>query len=519
LLHPVRLVTNHNAEMPLERGRRTWRDAATLLLALVALKAIALAIDPTIRLYLGDSAAYLAGALSNTSLPSDRSFIYSLLIRALVRPTASLWTLLFWQTLAGIGTAWLLWVTLVRHLAVPRALAGIAACGLAIEPAHLYYERMVMAETFGLLALAAFFAVSGAYLRSARVAWLPAVATLGLAAASLRLNYLPIALVVSLALPFVRALDVAPGHSASAKPGTRWRPLLVHSLVAVCSVTVGHTAYRHAIGAIFEVPPTYLARGGFMQLGLVAPLLKPEHFAQVGLPADFGRRLAYDLRDPDKRTAQTWEPGGLAAAIAAQNLDVEPVARALSRMAIADDPLGLVRLGLHTVGDYFRPDMIRSALDNDLGRRDYPKALLQSLREDWGYDATGLAYRVTPVSRYFEWGSWWLVACLWLTAPLAVMNVIVNWRAPQRSQLVLSALLGLGLVAVHVLFVNIALYRYLHPLPFFVIANALPLAVTISRCRFRSLDESDSRAPAAPLTSPLLRSSPHVPHSGETLVE
>jgi hypothetical protein len=455
-----------------------------LLLALVALKAIMLAIDPTIRLYLGDSAAYLAGALDDGLLPRERSFVYSLLIRALVLPSGSLWLLLFWQMLAGVGVASLLWVTLVRHLAMPRVLAGVAACGLAVEPAQLYYERMVMAETFGLLAFAAFFAASGAYLRSARLAWLPAVASLGLAAVTLRVNYLPVALVISLALPVVQVLNVAQRQPAIALTKKAGRPLLVHALVAMASVAVLHTTYRHMNAAIFEVPATYLGSSGFMQLGLVAPLIKPEHFIQVGLPADFGQHLAYDLTNPDKRTAQTWEPGGLADAIAAQNLDVERVGQALSRMAIADDPLGLVRLGLRTLGDYFRPDMIRSALDNDLGRRDYPETLLQSLRDDWNYDATGVAYRVTPVARYFEWGTSWLVACLFLTVPVALLNVFVNWRAHERPQFVLSALVAIGLVAGHVLFTNIALYRYLHALPFFLIANALPLAATICRRSF-----------------------------------
>jgi hypothetical protein len=44
--------------------------------AIVVLKAVLLALDPTIRLYLGDSIAFLWGAMDDGRLPDDRSFTY-----------------------------------------------------------------------------------------------------------------------------------------------------------------------------------------------------------------------------------------------------------------------------------------------------------------------------------------------------------------------------------------------------------------------------------------------------------
>jgi hypothetical protein len=441
--------------------------SARLVGVVIALKLLVLAIDATIRLYLGDSAAYLAGGQSSSWLPSDRSFVYSLLIRALVHPTGSLWALLVWQTVAGIGVAVLLWVTLTRHLGVPRPLAFVAACVLAVEPAQLYYERMVLAETFGLLAFAGFFAAGGAYLVSARAAWLPVVAVLGLAAASLRLNYLPVVLVVSVILPLVRVLD----------PLNRppWRLLLTHAIVALCSVGIVHTAYRHVVAAVFHVEPTYMARDGFMQLGLVTPLITPEHLARVGLPPDLGETLAYPLADRRARLAHMWAPGGLTQELTSRNLDVARIGRELSRLAIADDPVGFARLGLETTGDYFRRESRDHALQNDLGQREIPGDLLQSLRDVWGYDATGLHTRVTPVGLYFAGGTWWLVACLFLMLPLTIASLALQWRRPQRPAAVLLALVSIGLVMAHVLFVNVPFYRYLHPLPFFALLNLLPL--------------------------------------------
>jgi hypothetical protein len=150
-------------------------------------------------------------------------------------------------------------------------------------------------------------------------------------------------------------------------------------------------------------------------------------------------------------------------------------------MAVADNPLGLVALGVHTVGDYFREESIAHALYNDLGRRPIPPDIVWSLREHWGYDASELPTRVTLVSWSFERATVWLVACLFLLVPLAVLNVLVHWRTPFRMPSLLIALFAVGLVATHVVFVPVALYRYLHPLPFFIFLTAVPIVAARGR--------------------------------------
>lgn len=446
---------------------RVRQGALAVFLVVGALKIVALAIDPTIRLFMGDSASYLNAAVDNW-LPSDRSFVYPVLIRGLVRPFGSLWALLYWQTLAGIGVAVLLWVTLVDRLAVRRDFALAAACVLAIDPGQLFYERMVMAEAVGLLAFAGFFAVCGIYLATGRAGSLWLVAFLGLTAVSLRLNYVPVVTVISLALPVLRAFDPAVPRD--------WRRLLAHTAVAACAFLALHGTYQHLVSYFFNVPPGYIGRVGFMRVGLVAPLIKPEHFVRVGLPADFAEHLSHDLANPDTRPSQFWAMGGLVDAIAQRGLEVDRVGRELTAMAVADDPLGMVRLGLHTVGNYFRPRAARLRLDTDLARvPDYPERVVQNVRKRWSYDLDGLPQRVTPMSRYFEIGSWGLVACLFLLAPLAALNVALHWRDPRRAQILLCALIGIGLVMTHILFSSIASYRYLHALPFFTLLNLLPL--------------------------------------------
>lgn len=457
--------------MPDTPARPSWRNSVLPgIITLVAIKGILLAVDPVIRIYLGDSAAFLYGAMDDGRLPDDRSFTYSFIIRALVWPFERLSLLGVWQTAAGVLAALLLWWLLERRFALPRRVAVLAACLLAIEPSQLYYERMVLAETFGLLAFVMFCAACAAYLSSGTWWWLPAAAIIGLSAASLRLNYLPVVLVISIGLPLLRLFE---------RERVPSRQVFAHAVAALLAVVTVHGAYCSTVGAIFNVPPAYLARAGFMQLGLVVPLVKPHHLERVGLPRDIGKRLRYPLHAPDARMRHMWTPGGLIAELRRSRLDVERVARPLSRMAIADDPLGLLRLGLYTVGDYFREDGIRHALDNDLGRRPIPPAILWSLREQWGYDARGLPTRVTLVSWWFERGTWWLVASLFLLGPLAVLNVFTLWNTPFRVQALLAGLVGIGLVLSHVLFVPVAFYRYLHPLPFFLLLNAIPAAYAL----------------------------------------
>jgi hypothetical protein len=395
-------------------------------------------------------------------LPDDRSFTYSLLLRALVRPFDSLWALVWWQTAAGVGTAVVVWHLLVQRLTMPRTLALVGTSLLAIEPAQLYYERMVLAETVGLFGFMLFFAAAAAYVSCGRAWWLPVIAVTGLATVTLRLNYLPIVLVISGGLPLIRQLTAQ---------RQAWRRTVVHLAAAVTCVAVTHIAFQYWVAFIFKSPPGYIARTGFMQLALVMPLVTPEHLQRVGLPRDFGDQLSFPIGDPDARMLHQWAPGGFVRELRERGLAIEPVARPLARMAVRDDPIGLIRLGVHTIGNYFREEGIRHALDNDLGRRVIPQEILWTLREIWRYDATGLWARVTPVSRYFELGTSWLVFCLLAISPLALLNLWLYWRTPLRAQVLLVVLISLGLFLAHLLFVPVAFYRYLHPLPVFVLLN------------------------------------------------
>lgn len=457
--------------------RTHWQWWGSLGLALALLKLAGILVDPQIRLFLGDSSSYLFAARSEDWLPPDRSFTYPMLLEALVRPTGSLHALLYWQSLVGIVVALLLASVLRLRFGLPGALVFGAACVFALEPAQLFYERMVLAEAFGMLALAAFFACASAYLVKGRVAWLVLAIVFGLGTVTLRMNFLPVVIVISLGLPLLFLVD--------RERRLRLPAVLLHCVLAGVCFWATHGEYRSHVGTLFDRPPGYIGQAGFMRMGLVAPLIKPAHFERVGLPADFAARLAFDLADPRTRPSQLWSPGGLADALAKAGRDVDATCRKLSAYALRDDPLGVVRLGVRTLGGYFDPEGAKLRLTKDLGRdpMPYPPNVVESVGTHWAYDLVGVAERWTPVSRAFEHGSRWLVACLFLLVPIALANVLLHWSGPRRLQALLAALFACGLVATEVLFSSIASYRYLHSLPFFMFVNALPLGVALWKRR------------------------------------
>ena len=98
------------------------------------------------------------------------------------------------QSLCGVLTALLLARIACIDLGADRRLAAALACLLALDPAQLFYERMVMAESLGTLNLIAMIACGFAYLRRQWWPWLLGVALFGIATVALRMSLLPVVL-------------------------------------------------------------------------------------------------------------------------------------------------------------------------------------------------------------------------------------------------------------------------------------------------------------------------------------
>ena len=441
---------------------RTWFVVALLL----AIKLIGLWLDPVPRFFLGDSASYVHAALTDW-FPSDRSFTYpKWVFRSTAVASGSIYALVFVQTLCGVISAWLLYFLMRRFGKVSAGLALIFARLFAAEPAQLFSERTVMAETLGGLAFLAFLATLLQFCRDGRWGWIPLFVGLGLLAISFRMNLLPAILASSLLAPMLRWLlnlgrpgrfNVRSGH------------LLALSLV-VLSTAGGHHLYKAFVGASIEGRPSYIGAEGRMRLGLIAPLVRPGHLIAAGIDPALLDQLEPPLTDHRARESHIWHEFGLVRLIEANYPGVDRLASKVAVRAFQDDRWGLIRLGWLTTADYFNAEVTAPRMHDDLATRALPDTLLQALEKHFAFDGSQQHQRFGLVARYFSASTVWLTACYFLLPLLCLLGLY-----KQRSRLagsdgavvLMMVLLSLGLVLSQFLFSHIVSFRYLHLFPAF----------------------------------------------------
>ncbi|MDH5822807.1 glycosyltransferase family 39 protein [Luteimonas sp. RD2P54] len=448
-------------------------EVAWLALMLLAVKLAWLGLDVTPRLYMGDSMSYLKSAALLTGSGS-RSFLYGWVLRFTALPFDSPVALVAvqacWSLLSCLG----LYILLRCPLGLPRWPSATGALLLATEPAQVFLERMVMAETLGLLALVATLLLLARYLASGRLRWYLLACLGGLAAAAIRLNLLPVVLGLGLAAPLLWAF------AGGKRPATsRWR----HLAIALAMLVGTHVAYTQAYGRAAHAPAGYLAHTGMMRIGLVAPLIEPEHFHGTGVSGELLREVRIPLNDHWQRSHHIWDDGGLWSVLVEHSTTPELVARTVTRRALLGDPLGLLRINIATLAGYFDARRSRSKMLDDTGVRTLQPPELRQLHQWTGWNFSGSDTVDSPARRYFALSAAWLAACLFALGPLAVITGILGWRSRSRDQYLLLALVSLGLVANHLLFAHIHSYRYLHPMPLFVIANLVVILVSVRRRR------------------------------------
>ncbi len=460
-------------------------DEARWLCGVIALcagvKGLLLLVDHRARLFLGDSATYLWSAI-NLTVPADRSFTYPLLVRSTAIAWESLDALLCVQTLCGVVTSACMAMLLRRAFGVSRVFATLSAVAIALDPAQLFYERMVMTESPSTCVVVMSLGAAFAHLRDGRFRWLFACCLLGVLSASLRVGLVPLAVMLAPTPAFLRAVRV------------RERDASRHVALAIVLTATAHIGYQHAYGFMTDGHATYIRDGGLYRLGLVAPLLTSADFADTGVSAAMLNDVSVPLRDARLREAQIWQRGGLIDVLKRSAGDrAYRVAARLSSHAIAADPCGLVRLGAQTTLDYFDERIRRDRMASDIGADRQPDEKTATLlRERFSYTADAPGETLTPMPNYFA-SSWpWLLACLLTLAPLSMIAALTSRRrAPLASTLL--ALLGVGLVGGHILCSHIVSFRYLHPFPVLEIGciaividawvkRMMPVASTPPRC-------------------------------------
>ena len=450
--------------------------------AVLGLKMVVLLLDPTVRLFMGDSASYLWSAVQGTT-PPDRSFTYPMLIAATAGATDSIAALLLVQTVFGVATASLVCMILRSAFGVRRWLAAAVAIAIALEPAQLFYERMVMTEAAGTLALVASVAAAFAYLRNGRLPWLVVCVALGVALSSLRVGLVPLALSIG-TVAVLLSMRIHAGYR-------RW---ILHLAVALVATWGSHDAYKNWYAARAGGEPAYLRDAGIFRLGLVAPLVKAAHFDGLGLRADILSSVTIPLANPRLREHQIWLAGGLIDVLRQASGDrARVLAGIIATRAILADPLGVLRLGIQTDLEYFEADWRRERLWSDLGAGQLPDpGTIDLLRTHFAYDASGVARTPSLAWSWFGYGATWLIACLFALLPMSMAVAYACWPS-HRRQAVLLLLLGAGLAIGQTLCAHIISFRYLHAFPVFVLlCIAILVDVAIDRYRGR-----DAEVPAA----------------------
>lgn len=447
-----------SAESAVHPGTRRMNEWLIIVGLLSILKLAIVAVDPNLRVFLGDSASYLHAALTTWN-PPDRSITYPWLVALATREQSGL-LLVGLQTGLGVASCLLAYWILRRGGAVPRLWATTTVLLIALEPAQLFYERMLMAESAGFLALMAMLAAGTGFVGQGRLRWLVLAVLSGLAAVSLRMSLLPVVLGLTALLPLMRYL-VDAGEARK-----RRMRLALHVIVMLVVSVVMHTGYKVYYGRVMDCAPSYMRNEGQMRLGLVVPLIRPEHLSRVGVSPELLNRVSIPLNDPRTREAHMWMSGGLWQVLQNELGDEQAlrVARKVAARALRSDPLGLIRMGLATTLDYFDSSIAQPRMQDDLGSRAPDEKTLVDLGESLH------VYRVPRsdegVGRWFAGARWWLTGAFLLGTPLALLLL---WRArvttAGREAKVVLAFCLLGLCASQVLFSHIVSFRYLHAMP------------------------------------------------------
>lgn len=470
----------------MERTRNTpraGREFVVVALAVVAIKLAWIAADPTLRVFLGDSASYLHSAMSGDP-PLDRSFVYSLLLRWFALPAETLEPVLWGHALFGALTSLLVFSTLRELLTVRFTLAAAAALLLATEPAQIALERMVMAESAGTYCFAAAFAAGLAYLRTRSLRFIVYGVIAGLGATSLRMNLLPVVLGMALLPPLV-----ASGVALRRRDGRALALGAAGIAVAALALVLVHGGYRRWYDLRVDAIdwPAYTAREGAMRLSLVAPLVRASHLERYGLSPHLLNQVGPPLADPAAREAQMWFDDGLIAIVTravGEHRDSERVMRKIAIRAAREDPPGFLAMSGVTAAGYFDDAIVAHRITDDLGARGPSTKELHWFREGFGYDGTGVAGRASAATRWYGQARWWFTACLFALLPLALAAAWLQRRRDPLAGIYLIAIAA-GLSAAHLMFSAIVCFRYLHAHPVAMLVVLAWLAEGLMRLRSR----------------------------------
>jgi hypothetical protein len=449
-----------------------------LFCALVfAIKLLLLWVDPTPRLFMGDSWSYIWTALTGW-IPGDRSYFYGYLVRGLALFPNSFTPLIVTQVLASGATAIVFALICSRLFKMSDGVSFLFGLLCALDPSQLVWERYVMTETFSLLIYVLVLYWSLTYLRDRRLWQLAVVQALSVLLIGFRMSYLLVVQGCTILLPVIAfAHCVVPmlrTRSGARTPEARVLTIgLTHVIFSVAMMFVMHGAYKYANGRLSHREPAYLYNAGDHLAAVWAPALEPSDATD----ARFGDIIAngdqFKIKDLHLRNAQQYAEGLLIPRwhkIEKDRRNNDRVSRETAINALRRRPLEIAGLAVQTYMEYWNLRLIWRYARNDLGYGKLKDKQLKTLAERFGFQTVD-HLPVLPYSllqRYFlaAWPYYFIVVisplicafAIWLGRHRAfafllfthasILMVVVTALSPQASIRYLQPVSLLTLLAI-----------------------------------------------------------------------
>ena len=397
----------------------------------IAIKLLLLWLDPTPKLFLGDSWSYIWTALTGW-IPGDRSYLYGYVLRGLALWPHSFTPLLVIQALSSGTTAIVVALICNRFFEMSNRLSFLFGLLCALDPSQLVWERYVMTEPFSLLVYVLVLYWSLSYLRDRRLWQLAVVQALSVLLIGFRMSYLLVVQGCTILLPliaFARCAIPALGKRFEQRTlGSRVLTIgLTHVIASVVMMFAMHGAYKYANGRLSKREPAYLYETGSHLAAVWAPALEPSDATDPRFGDIIANGDQFKINDLDLRNAQQYGEGLLIKRwreIERKRRKNERVAQETAINALRRRPLEIVGLAVKTYMGYLSPVSIGRYARVDLGYGKLRDDQLKALAEKFGFQTVN-RLPVLPYSllqQYFlvAWPYYFIVVVSPLICALAI---------------------------------------------------------------------------------------------------
>ncbi len=480
--HPA-IKVERTAPQSIRAGAASKVTNAWLLFCVLvlAIKLLLLWLDPTPKLFIGDSVSYIRTAMIGW-IPWDRSYFYGYAVRWLAVWPHNFTPLLVVQTLASAATAIVFAFICSRFFEMSNRLSFLFGLLCALDPCQLVWERYVMTETFSLLVYVLVLYWSLAYLRNRRLWQLAVVQALSVLLIGFRMSYLLVVQACTILLPLIAfarcGIPALRNRSETRGPETGvLKTGLTHVVASIVMMFIMHGAYKQANGWLSKRQPAYLYNVGDHLAAVWAPALEPSDATDPRFGDIIANGQQFKIKDLGLRNAQQYGPGLLMDRW--REIEKDPrkndrVARETAINALRRRPLKIVGLAVKTYMEYWNPESIWRYARIDLGYGKLSDEQIKMLAEKFGFQTV----KQLPVLPYSLLQEYFLAALSYyfivVVSPLVCAFAI--WLSRDRSFALLLFIHASILMVVITALSPQACIRYLQPVS---VLTLLSIAICI----------------------------------------